>query len=440
MGQVKNKLIPELRFPEFLKEGEWQIKSLIECLQKNPEYGINAPAVAYSVKLPTYLRITDISEEGSFLSKNKVSVDREVSENNYLSEGDIVLARTGASVGKSYKYRPEDGELVFAGFLIRVRPDSTKLDSELLFQFLSTSQYWKWVSFISARSGQPGINGTEYSSMPISLPPTLKEQQKIASCLSSLDEVIAAHSQKLALLKDHKKGLMQNLFPQKGEKVPKVRFPEFVKEGEWIIEQFNKVYNFLVTNSFSRENLNYEKGTVKNIHYGDIHTKFSTLFDITKEYVPYITPNTSIERIREECYCKEGDLIFADASEDLNDVGKSIEIVNLNNEKLVSGLHTLLARQIESKLAIGFAGYLFKSDWVRKQIQREAQGAKVLGISTNRISNIKITYPQNTEEQQKIASCLWVLDELISSQSQKIEQLKVNKKGLMQGLFPKNKD
>jgi len=206
--------VPKLRFKEFEDSGEWVEKVLGDCLLINPEYGINAPAVPFSNKLPTYLRITDISEDGRFLSKEKVSVDREVTENNYLSEGDIVIARTGASVGKSYKYRGEDGRLVFAGFLIRVKPDADKLISDFLFQFLSSRQYWKWVSFISARSGQPGINGTEYASMPIYLPPSLAEQEKIAATLSSIDDLINAQSQKIAALKMHKKGLLQGLFPE----------------------------------------------------------------------------------------------------------------------------------------------------------------------------------------------------------------------------------
>ena len=230
---------------------------------------------------------------------------------------------------------------------------------------------------------------------------------------------------------------MQKLFPQEGETIPKWRFPEFMKDGEWIFEQFDKVYSFLVTNSFSRENLNYENGSVKNIHYGDIHTKFSTLFDITKETVPDINSDLSIDRIRQECYCIEGDLIFADASEDLIDVGKSIEIVNLNNERLLSGLHTLLARQIKPKLITGFGGHLFLSNRIRNQIKREAQGAKVLGISGTRLLNITVYYPKNHKEQQKIAECLSSLDELIMAQVDKIGSLKLHKKGLMQGLFPK---
>ncbi|QQS31483.1 MAG: restriction endonuclease subunit S [Sphingobacteriales bacterium] len=272
----------------------------------------------------------------------------------------------------------------------------------------------------------------------ILLPPDKEkaEQQKIASCLSSLDEVISAESQKLEVLKDHKKGLLQNLFPKEGETVPKFRFKEFEDSGEWVEKKLGEVYEFKVTNSFSRDCLQYENGEVKNIHYGDIHTKFNTLFDISKENVPFINSDIPIEKIKEECYCREGDVIFADASEDLNDVGKSIEVIKLDNKRLVSGLHTLLARQRDYILTIGFGGYLFKSDWIRKQIQREAQGAKVLGISASRISNINIKFPKSNYEQQKIASTLSSIDDLINAQNQKLEALQLHKKGLLQGMFP----
>jgi type I restriction enzyme S subunit len=207
------KKTPQLRFPEFKNAGEWEEKKLGDCLLQSPDYGMNAAAVPYSDNLPMYLRITDISEDGQFLKDKKVSVDKKVSDTNYLQVGDIVLARTGASVGKSYKYKAIDGKLVFAGFLIRIKPDGNKLDSEFLYQFLLTSQYWNWVDFTSARSGQPGINGNEYSSMPLFLP-SLSEQRKIATCLSSLDSLIAAQAQKIESLKTQKKGLMQGLFPK----------------------------------------------------------------------------------------------------------------------------------------------------------------------------------------------------------------------------------
>lgn len=211
------KNVPELRFPEFINDGEWEEKSLGKCLLKHPDYGVNAAAVPFSEKLPTYLRITDISVDGYYLSNEKVSVDIDATSDNYLEDGDIVLARTGASVGKSYKYRKEDGALVFAGFLIRVKPDKKKLNSDLLFHFLSTEKYWSWVNITSARSGQPGINGNEYANLPIPIPSTLAEQQKIADCLSSLDNLITAQNKKVEALKEHKKGLMQQLFPNHKE-------------------------------------------------------------------------------------------------------------------------------------------------------------------------------------------------------------------------------
>ncbi len=216
---AEGETLPKLRFPEFRDAGEWETRKLGELLLNHPDYGVNAPAVPYSKDLPAYLRITDISDEGYYLCDKKVSVDIKPTDENYLSENDIVLARTGASVGKSYRYRKEDGKLVFAGFLIRIKPDPKKIDSTFLFNFISTKQYWNWVGVNSARSGQPGINGNEYATLPVPVPPydkkgcALSEQQKIADCLSSIDEAIAAQSKAIDLLKLHKKGLMQQLFP-----------------------------------------------------------------------------------------------------------------------------------------------------------------------------------------------------------------------------------
>ncbi|QPK61390.1 restriction endonuclease subunit S (plasmid) [Methylomonas sp. LL1] len=224
--------------------------------------------------------------------------------------------------------------------------------------------------------------------------------------------------------------------PTKKALVPVLRFPEFRDAGDWNNVPLESLYSFKVTNSYSRDQLNYENGSVKNIHYGDIHTKYSTLFNIEKEVVPFINPSEALEKIKPECYCVEGDMIFADASEDLEDVGKSIEVINLNNEKLLSGLHTLLARQKDKKLIIGFGGYLFKSNRIRMQIKKESQGAKVLGISAGRLSNIEVAFPSDKKEQQKIVDCLSSIDELVTAQTRKVEALKAYKKGLMQQLFP----
>lgn len=205
--------VPELRFLEFQGTKGWDKCILGDSLLEHPRYGINAPAVPFQKELATYIRITDISENGTFSPNPKVSVNKDNVDNFYLSTGDLVFARTGASVGKCYKYREKDGKLVFAGFLIKITPNSTKLLSDFLFQYTFSEQYWEWVHLTSTRSGQPGINSKELFSMPFRLP-TIQEQQKIADCLSSLDELIEATSQKVEILKEHKKGLMQQLFPK----------------------------------------------------------------------------------------------------------------------------------------------------------------------------------------------------------------------------------
>lgn len=108
--------------------------------------------------------------------------------------------------------------------------------------------------------------------------------------------------------------------------VPKLRFQEF--NNKWVEKKYGDIYSFYSTNSLSRDCLNYENGSVLNVHYGDIHTKFPTIFDITQSKVPFINSDIDISKIKTECYCKVGDLVIADASEDYNDIGKTIEIKN----------------------------------------------------------------------------------------------------------------
>ena len=213
--------VPRLRFSEFRDAPGWEDVSLGTLLVRAPDYGVNAPAVPFSETLPTYIRITDINSDSQFEPCPRVSVDFDADEDRYLRDGDIVLARTGASVGKSYRYRKADGRLVYAGFLIRVRPHPQRLLSQFLAAYLLTRGYWDWVRLTSARSGQPGINGAEYASMSLPLPPNgrdLAEQKKIADCLGSLDNLIAAQGRKVEALRRHKQGLLQQLFPpQQGQ-------------------------------------------------------------------------------------------------------------------------------------------------------------------------------------------------------------------------------
>jgi type I restriction enzyme S subunit len=190
---------------------DWIVKPLGQRLRRTPSYGINAAAISFDSRLPTYLRITDITEEGRYSEATKASVDHPDAASYFLEAGDIVFARTGASVGKSYHYNPKDGRLVFAGFLIRLSPDAEQLVPAFLSFFAQSQAYWKWVKMNSMRSGQPGINGREYSSLPIPLPPTTVEQTAIASILSDMDAEITALEAKLAKARNIKQGMMQEL-------------------------------------------------------------------------------------------------------------------------------------------------------------------------------------------------------------------------------------
>jgi type I restriction enzyme S subunit len=212
--------VPSRRFPAFADAGEWERRPLGDLLQGNPAYGVNAPSVEYSPELPTYLRITDIAEDGRFLALNKTSVEVVPSAENTLQDGDLALARTGGSVGKAYLHKDGNGALVFAGFLIRIRPDPRQVLSEYIFQYMKTATYWDWVSRTSPRSGQPGLNGGEYASFIVPLPPAvgldgLAEQRRIVDLLTSADRLIADQSDCLDTLKAHKAALIQSLYPDK---------------------------------------------------------------------------------------------------------------------------------------------------------------------------------------------------------------------------------
>ncbi|AKH32402.1 Type I restriction modification DNA specificity domain protein [candidate division SR1 bacterium Aalborg_AAW-1] len=211
--------------------------------------------------------------------------------------------------------------------------------------------------------------------------------------------------------------------------IPRLRFSGFF--GEWEETRRGKEFTNFPTNSISRDGLNYEEGEIKNIHYGDIHTKFNILFDITKEKVPYI--NLDI-KFNQSNICDKGDIIVADASEDYSDIGKAIEITNIDNQKIVAGLHTLHFRSKDKIFASGFLGYLLKTSSFRRKIQFIAQGAKVLGISVKEFNKIGFIIPEK-QEQTKIASFLSAVDEKIQSLTDLRTAWADYKTGIMQQIF-----
>ena len=193
--------VPHLRFPEF--SGEWK-KCKFGDIATGFDYGMNAAAKPFDGE-NKYIRITDIDEASSqYLYDDVVSPDGELGDSYLVKENDILLARTGASTGKSYLYRNSDGKLYFAGFLIRA--NIYKHNSYFVFSQLHTHRYKKWISVMSARSGQPGINSQEYASFPL-YTTSLQEEDKIASFLKLLDERIATQNKIIDKFQSLIKGL-----------------------------------------------------------------------------------------------------------------------------------------------------------------------------------------------------------------------------------------
>lgn len=408
--EASKKLVPELRFPEFVNEGEWMDQLLGNCLSQTPDYGLNAPAIPYSLLKPTYLRITDIDDNGRFVSDKKMSVETEMTDKNSLAEGDIVFARTGASVGKVYKYRVEDGPLVFAGFLIRVRPNISKYSSEYIFQYLFTDAYKRWVQVTSARSGQPGINSNEYASLRIPFP-TLNEQRQIAQCLSSLDELIAATKEKVVLLKEHKRGLIQKLFPAKGKTLPELRFPEFMNEGEW-----------------------------EEVYLGDV---FTERVESNCTYLPLLSLGQ--DGVYPQSESSKRDISNKDKSKYKricpNDIGYNTMRMWQGRSALsqIEGIVSPAYTIITPKKGMDplFLSILLKLPYVIRDFHSHSQGLvnDTLNCKFNDFAKVKAKIP-SLIEQQKIASILSSLADEIEQYSEIVKALEIHKKGMMQKLFP----
>ena len=202
---------PTIRFKGYTDD--WEQRKLGE-IASSFEYGLNAAAKEYDGE-NKYIRITDIDDNThEFLTDALTSPDIDLTsaENYKLTEGDILFARTGASVGKSYIYRCFDGLVYYAGFLIRARIRK-EYDAEFVFQNTLTDKYNKYIAVTSQRSGQPGVNAQEYSEFKIRIPEK-EEQIKIGVYFRNLDRLITLHQHKCEELKNIKKFMLQNMFVQ----------------------------------------------------------------------------------------------------------------------------------------------------------------------------------------------------------------------------------
>ena len=348
----------------------------------------------------------------------------------YLSEGDFLISKRQIVHGACGIVSADfSGSIVSNEYsVLRCKPE---LDLQYL-GYLSYSVYFQQTCFhssIGVHIEKMIFKLGDWFKWPINLP-SLPEQKKIAAFLGVVDAKIAALRARVLGLETYKRGLMQALFSQR------LRFtkPDGTAFPDWEEKRLGEVFDWVKTNSLSREFLNYEAGNVQNIHYGDIHTKFSANFAQCQEQAPFVNDGALLKDFSDEEYCQIGDVVIADASEDYADIGKAIEIVQVRERTLVAGLHTYIARPKSKMVALGFAGYLFRTPTMRKQIMRIAQGVSVLGISKPNLSKLELHLP-HPDEQQKIADALVAMDTKIAAVSAQVAQMQAFKKGLLQQMF-----
>ena len=274
------------------------------------------------------------------------------------------------------------------------------------------------------------ITDKEFLKGTIIIPVNFKEQNQIIKILEKLDNLITLHQRKCDQLKKLKKTMLKKMFPCDGSSIPEIRFTGFT--DDWEQRKLGEVLISLQNNTLSRVNLMSETGVAKNVHYGDVLIKFGDILDVSKEKLPMISDESILKKYKAS-FLQDGDVIVADTAED-SSVGKCSEITGLNDEIVLSGLHTIPYRPVE-KFASGYLGYYLNSSAYHNQLIPLMQGIKVMSISKSAMQNTDIIYPKLEEEQTKIGQYFSQLDNLITLHQRELEILKNLKKTCLKRMF-----
>lgn len=390
----EKEVVPKLRFPEFQGND-------IDFVHGNRLFG-SISNKNHNSDLPI-LAITQ--DQGAVprdqIEYNVTVTDKSLSNYKVVEVGDFIISLRSFQGG--IEYSRFKGICSPAYIILRKRKECI---SELYYKYYFKT--WKYIQSLNRnlegiRDGKM-ISYSQFSSIKIPYPCLFKEQQKIADCLSSIDELIDAESRKLKALEKYKKGLMQKLFPAEGKTLPEWRFPEFRGKSEWRIKPLGKI----CTNYDSRRIPITEKDRVK----GEI---------------PYIGASGVIDYINDFIF--DEDLLCV--SEDgANLVARTYPIAfSISGKTWVNNhAHVLkFSHNYTQNIVESYLNMINLQDFLTGMAQPKLNRAK--------LDIIPIPLPEE-EEQQKIADCLSEIDTMIKEQSNKVEQLKAHKKGLMQGLFP----
>ena len=389
----EDKLVPEIRFPEFLNKEDWKVKTIDELC-----------AILNNIRKPIS---SGDRKKGSYPYYGASGIIDYV-DDFLFDERLLLIGEDGAKWG-AYE---NTAFLVEGKYWVNNHAHVLKpklINDKLLESYLVKLDLYPYIT--GAASPKLTLGKLKEISVPVTENKT--EQEKIASCISSLDKVITAHSQKLDLLKDHKKGLMQNLFPSAGEKVPKYRFKEFENDGVWVEKILSEVANY-------ENGKAHEQDISENGKFVVVNSKF-------------ISTDAEVVKYSNKAYClaEKGDVLMV-----LSDVpnGRAIAKCFYVQEE-----NKFTVNQRICKISSFNCNSLFLYYTMNRNSYFLAfdDGVKQTNLKNDDVQSFPFLIPIDPKEQQKIASCLSSLDVLIYAQDEKIEQLKLHKKGLMQGLFPK---
>lgn len=421
MSDKTMKNIPKLRFPEFIKSEEWGNTKLGEICKfvRGPFGGSLKKEIfvkdGYAVYEQTHAIYEKFDSFRYYITEEKFNELKRFS----VDSSDIIMSCSG-TMGKFAIIPKHSKKGVINQALLKLT-----VKKEFNVNFIKTTlelpeNQEKLLSQSAGGAIKNVVSVNQIKDIFVFVP-NLLEQKKIADCLSSVDSLITAQSQKIELLKEHKKGLLQNLFPKNGENVPKFRFPEFKNEIEWKKESLKKLFNFLRGSVFSKADI-IENGMNKCIHYGELFTIYKEKISIIKSYTNITTGQFS----------KKDDILMP--SSDVTPEGLATASAIFEDDIILGGDINILRPKKEINSL--FVSYFLNSN--KKEIMKLVTGTTVKHIYNKDIANLEIKIPSSILEQQKIANCLSYIDEKINLQSQKLEILKEHKKALLQQLFLSN--
>ncbi|WP_041219770.1 restriction endonuclease subunit S [Desulfitobacterium dichloroeliminans] len=406
----KTALMPRLRFPEFVLTGEWQVYKLDEIADRLTEKVGDRQLTTLS-----------ISAGVGFVSQAE-KFSRDISGKQYenyifLKKGDFSYNKGNSKKfpqGCIYELKEYDEAAVPNAF-ISFHFNENYVSSFYKGYFENNfhgKQLKKFITSGARSDGLLNINASDFFSIILPTPKKKEEQQKIADCLSSLDDLITAEDKKLESLKAHKKGLMQKLFPAEGKSVPEWRFPEFRDSGEWEKKTIGSSCASFSGGTPDTSKREYYNGNIPFIRSAEIDRETTELF-ITKAGLD----NSAAKMVQ------AGDVLVALYGANSGEVSLC-KIDGAINQ-------AILCLRPENINAFVYQYLFHKKFWIISTYIQGGQG----NLSGEIVKSIELYFPK-LEEQQRIADCLTGIDDIITEQAKKIEALKLHKKGLMQGLFP----